>query len=294
MRENDSSKVSGAGFLKKSVATVYDTDTFSAFLKDTIHPGGLPLTQRVVELASPDTGSIILDIACGRGVACLLLAEKYGCRVAGIDMSKNKIAAARESAKTRGVSRQTGFAVSDAEVLPFQDGVFDILISECSFSILPDKEKAVRGIRRVLRPGGRFLMTDVVRKADASGEKVDGLSSCSTFPLVPCIAGARPVEEYLRLFKQAGFQIDHVEDHSIEMKKLGYKMVLAFGGWEGFLERLSSDLQSSLDIRGKQDPVGCSLEAYRNIFKKIRLGYALIMMSKPRRAGVCGGKDIVS
>lgn len=285
MRKNDSSKVLDTGSFKKSVATVYDTDTFNVFLKDAVHPGGLPLTQRVLGLAEPDIHSIVLDIACGKGVGCLHLAANYGCRVVGIDLSEKKIAAARESGKVQGLSSQAGFAMSDAEALPFPDGVFDIVISECSFSILPDKGKAVRGIWRVLKPGGRFVMTDVVRKGNVPEAKEGGLRTGGTFPLVPCIAGARPLEEYLRIFNQAGFKITHVEDHSVEMKKLGYKMVMAFGGWEGFLERLSSDLTSSSKGQDQPAPIGCSLEAYRDVFKKIKLGYALVMMDKPGAAG---------
>lgn len=284
MRKNDPSKALETGFLKKSVATVYDTDTFNAFLKDAIHPGGLPLTERVAGLAAPDIHSTVLDIACGNGVGCLLLAENYGCRVVGIDISEKKIAAAHERLEDRGLSSRSGFAVSDAETLPFPDGLFDIVISECSFSILPDKENTVRGIWRVLKPGGRFVMTDVVRKTAVPGEKEGELRIDCTFPLVPCIAGACPLEDYLRIFNRAGFEITLVEDHSVEMKKLGYKMAIAFGGWEGFLERLSSDLTSNSDVQIQQAPIGCSLEAYRDIFKKTKLGYALVVMTKSRAA----------
>lgn len=285
MKKNDSSKSSDTGVFKKAVTGVYETNTFNDFLKDGIHPGGFPLTERVAELAAPDKWSMILDIACGKGVGCVHLAEKYGCRVIGIDMSANKISEAHERGKTKGVDSQTSFTISDAESLPFAESVFDIVISECSFSILPNKEKAVQGIWRVLKPGGKFIMIDVVRKENISDPENDSLHTDCHFPLIPCIAGARTLPAYIKMFNQAGFKIIHVEDHSMEMKKLGYKIALAFGGWEGFIKSLSSDLISTTNIPKQDATIRCSLETYRDIFKKIKLSYALVTMRKRQTTG---------
>ena len=86
--------------LKESVAAVYETDTFNSFLKDGLHPGGLALTRRMMEVAAIDGKSTVLDIACGQGGTPILLAEDYGCHVIGVDLSHQMIALARSRAQT--------------------------------------------------------------------------------------------------------------------------------------------------------------------------------------------------
>jgi cyclopropane fatty-acyl-phospholipid synthase-like methyltransferase len=65
--------------LKEFVAAVYETDTFDSFLRDGLHPGGLALTQRMVEIVAVDGKSTVLDIGCGKGGTPIFLAQEYGC-----------------------------------------------------------------------------------------------------------------------------------------------------------------------------------------------------------------------
>ena len=265
---------------KKSVASVYETQTFTSLLKDILHPGGLDLTNRIAEIAHARPGIRVLDIACGKGTGCFLFAEKYGCIVAGIDISEKKIVSARSAAHSKAFKDQTTFIVSDAEHLPFFDAHFDLVISECSFSILPNKNQAAREIGRVLKHGGDVVITDIVYRRDPQPETEYGLQCGAEAPLFSCLFGARPLEGYIEIFKQIGFREMSVEDHTIALKKIGYQMAMTYGDWENFLCRLSEE--KSTRTHGNKDGqrASCNLGWYRNILSKAKLGYALIMMTK--------------
>lgn len=248
--------------LKNYVATVYETNTFSSFLKDILHPGGLELTRRVAETAQVDGNSKVLDIACGKGGDCLFLAEEYNCPVAGIDISSKNIALAQSRAAARGLDRQVRFIIADAENLPFRNTIFDVVLSECSFSILPNKEAAALEMSRALKPGGRLVITDMtLRKTDGICHEL-GLAD---FPFIPSLAGARLVEEYVSIFEGAGFHEPYIEDYSALLKRIGYQIGINFGGWEGFWRQLSAEL--SLATRAAPCLAG-------------EFGYVLIAMRK--------------
>jgi len=254
---------------KKSVVAVYETETFRSLLKDILHPGGLDLTRRLGETVQLGKGSTFLDIACGKGESVFLLAEAYGCRAVGIDLSPRKIVGAAAAATERGLDSIVSFLVSDAEGLPFADAAFDVVISECSFSVLPCKERAASEIARVLKPGGRLVMTDIVAGAARTGGGSHESARDADLAL-PCIAGALPVAGYIEILEARGLCDAYVEDHSKELKKIGYQIAMTFGSWENFMQSLSSDLCcSSFEKEGYgAGPAG-------------RLGYALIRLTKP-------------
>jgi arsenite methyltransferase len=223
---------------KKSVVALYDNDVFSSFLRNVLHPGGLDLTRRVGEAAGLNQSSRVLDIACGSGESLLLLAEMYGCAVTGIDLSEKKVLAAREAAGRKALTQNPHFLLSDAEELPFVDDAFDVILSECSFSLLPDKKKAASEIGRVLKRGGGFVMTDIVSRP--AKEKNDPhYPAASSGVTLPCIAGAQTQEAYGSLFGAVGLATALVEDHSKALRKLAYQIGLTFGGWEEFLSAIS-------------------------------------------------------
>jgi len=267
--------------LKECVAAVYKTDTFNSLLKNTLHPGGLQLTRRVAEIAQLHTTSRVLDIACGKGGAPWFLAQEYGCQVIGIDLSDKMIALARSRSKVERLNEKVKFIVADAEELPFRDTTFDAIISESSFSILPNKVKAASEMERVLRSNGRLLITDVISRRTAS-EIQSGLTLPHrvSFPLIPCIAGARSIEDYLAIFEHAGFRNPYIEDHSVELKKLAYQMGIGFGSWGEFLQKLSSELSSASDSK-ESERLTNSIETYQWLLAQGQFGYALIVASKP-------------
>lgn len=275
MKTNERSLVEGARIFKKSVVEVYETETFGSFLKDVLHPGGLELTRRAAERAQLDETCTILDIACGKGQSVFLLVEEYGCRAVGIDLSVRKITDARAGAVERNIDNTVTFIVSDAEELPFPDASFDVVLSECSFSILPSKEKAAAEIARVLKSGGRFVITDIVLRTEKTGNAQNRLTAGTDF-ILPCMAGAQSTTDYIKIFEASGLSGPYVEDHSKELAKIGYQMVMTFGGWKEFLQMLSSELYNLSFGKQEMDSL-CS----QNMCAADRLGYALIRLTKP-------------
>ena len=115
-----------------------------------------PVSERVVALAAPLHGVRLLDVATGTGNAALV-AARAGAIVTGLDASPRLIAVARERAATEGLS--IDFEVGDAEALPYRDGSFDVAVSVFGLIFAADPQRAVGELLRILRPGGRALLT---------------------------------------------------------------------------------------------------------------------------------------
>jgi SAM-dependent methyltransferase len=192
---------------KSCCALAYESDVVRWLVGESFHPGGVALTERLGEQLALKGGGQVLDIASGRGTSALFLAERLGCRVTGIDLGPGNVEAAREAARARGLDRLVAFEQADAERLPFAEGAFDAVICECAFCLFPDKATAAREMARVLKPGGRLGLTDLVREGRLE-PALDGLMAW-----VACIADARPLEAYLATLGDAGFRPALVERH---------------------------------------------------------------------------------
>jgi arsenite methyltransferase len=265
---------------KNTVSSVYEAGAFRSLLKDMLHPGGVALTRRIAEIAHPQPGFMVLDIGCGSGVGCFLFCKAYGCTVVGVDLSQKKIASAREQAKDEGLTGKAGFVVSDAEVLPFPDASFDVVVSECVFSILPDKMRAAGEISRVLRPKGRMVFTDIVFKEGSVRGTEGAFSESGEMPLIPCLSGAASLEEYTSVFEKAGLYRGRLEDHTVALKRVAYQMALNFGDWSDFLCKLSAQLSSRMTDSKRSGVDSRCLDRYRHILLRAKLGYALVEMIK--------------
>ena len=127
---------------------------FAAEVGFTKHMGGVKATEELVELCHIESGSYVLDVGCGAGATPAYLAKRHGCRVVGVDISQRMIDRARETARREGVADRTEFRVADAQDLPFDDNVFDAVITESVAAFPEDKQKAADEYVRVTRPGG--------------------------------------------------------------------------------------------------------------------------------------------
>lgn len=118
------------------------------------HFGGLKATQELIELCHIDKDKYVLDVGCGVGVTPCHIAKKYGCRIVGIDVSEKMITMAKERAKKGNVKSNVEFRVADAQNLPFEDDLFDIVIGESVIAFLEDKQKGLNECMRVAKPSG--------------------------------------------------------------------------------------------------------------------------------------------
>jgi len=199
---------------KACCAMAYESEAVRWLLGESFHPGGLELTGRLGHLLDLGPGRRLLDVACGQGASILHLAEQWGCQAVGVDLSARNIEAAQAVAVARGLGSLVRFEVGDAERLPFEAASFDAVLCECALCLFPDKAAAADEMARVLAPGGRVGVSDVVR----SGELPGGLSGIESY--IACIADARPLEAWAALFGGAGIQAEVVERRDAALVQL--------------------------------------------------------------------------
>src|SRR6266498_3614416 len=152
-------------------------------------------------IASLKPGESVLDLGSGAGFDCFLAARSVGPtgRVLGVDMTPEMLAKARANAVKSGVS-DVEFRLGEIEALPVGDSSVDVIISNCVINLSPDKPRVFREALRVLKPGGRVAVADIVRSAELPWELAADLAShCA------CVAGAASVDELEAVLREAGF-----------------------------------------------------------------------------------------
>lgn len=127
---------------------------FAAEVGLTKHIGGIEATKTLLEMCDISADKYVLDVGCGAGVTPAFIAKEYGCRVVGVDILEKMIERSREWALKKGASELTEFRVADAVDLPFENDLFDIVITESVAALTGDKHKTVNEFVRVTKPGG--------------------------------------------------------------------------------------------------------------------------------------------
>jgi ubiquinone/menaquinone biosynthesis C-methylase UbiE len=155
-----------------------------------------------VAIASLKEGDVVLDLGSGAGFDAFLAAQKVGerGRVIGVDMTPEILEKARANAQ-KGNYKNIEFRLGEIEKLPVEDNSADVIISNCVINLSPDKESVFEEAFRVLKPGGRLMVSDLVL--------VKGLPDIikeSAEAYVGCLAGAIMKDEYIGYIKKAGFK----------------------------------------------------------------------------------------
>ena len=152
-------------------------------------------------IADLKPGEVVLDLGAGGGFDCFLAARAVGPtgRVIGVDMTPEMVARARENAQKAHFDN-VEFRLGEIEHLPVADGSVDVIISNCVINLSPDKTAVFRDAFRVLRPGGRLAVSDVVATAELSQEWRDDMRLLSA-----CISGAATTSEVDEMLRAAGF-----------------------------------------------------------------------------------------
>jgi ubiquinone/menaquinone biosynthesis C-methylase UbiE len=159
-------------------------------------------------LAEIKPGMVVLDLGSGAGMDCFLVAKRVGKgKVIGVDMTKKMVEKAKENAKKYGF-RNVEFRLGDIEDLPVDDNSVDIVMSNCVINLAPNKSKVFTEAYRVLKKGGKLLVSDMVLLKPLSEE-----DRRNEELIAGCVGGAILKKEYLKLVEKAGFANQRRQEH---------------------------------------------------------------------------------
>jgi SAM-dependent methyltransferase len=208
-RETIALEPAGDSCCGPSEGPVEETSSWADRLYGAEQLGTLP--QEVTELslgcgnptaiAELQPGEWVLDLGSGSGLDCFLAAQQVGPqgRAVGLDMSDDMLELARRNAAKVGATN-VEFRKGEMESMPLPDATFDAIISNCVINLSPDKDAVFRESFRVLKPGGRLRVSDIVWTRTPSAQERKDLASWAG-----CVAGALLIDEYTAKLRSAGF-----------------------------------------------------------------------------------------
>jgi ubiquinone/menaquinone biosynthesis C-methylase UbiE len=194
------------------------------------HWGGLKSTDELLGLCGVSGEKVILVVGCGTGYSACYMAQKHGCRVVGVDISETMVSRARDRAREMGLEDRVDFQVGDAYGLEFEEGAFDIVVTEF-VTVFLDKGRALGEFVRVLRPGGYVGVNELYKsehtpkmEAEIIAEAQDLFEEAVGLPI---IMPSR--SEWKALFEVSGLQ-------EVRIREIGYdysysEYVAALGGF---------------------------------------------------------------
>ena len=190
-------------------------DPITSDLYDEAHKRGLPEKAVLASLgcgnptalAELQPGETILDLGSGGGIDVLLSARRVGPsgKAYGLDMTDDMLALAQENQRKAGIDN-VEFLKGEIENIPLPDNSVDVIISNCVINLSADKDKVLREALRVLKPGGRFAVSDVVVRGEVPAEVRKSMELW-----VGCIAGALEEMDYIKKLAKAGFDAIDIE-----------------------------------------------------------------------------------
>lgn len=175
-----------------------------------------------ITLAQLQPGQVVLDLGSGAGLDCFLAAQRVlpGGHVIGVDMTPEMIARAEENREEVGLDN-VSFRLGKIEDLPVASASVDVVISNCVINLSPDKEAVFREAFRVLRPGGRLAVSDVVTQGHFSPQARADMTSWAA-----CVSGAEDIADYAAAMRAAGFVDVSIRDKAAPQVELAETMSL--------------------------------------------------------------------
>ncbi len=252
-RERPDFPLKGGGGEMESAEQFFD---FAAEVGFTKHMGSVQATEELVEMCHIEAGSYVLDVGCGAGATPAYLARTHGCRVAGVDISPRMIDRARETARREGVTDRTEFRVADAQDLPFDDDLFDAVITESVAAFPEDKQKAADEYVRVTKPRGYVGLNESTwLKTPPPPDMVAWVSQEVGAQVKPLTR-----EEWVGLLETAGLKDLVVRIHHIDTRDEASGMMRRYG------------CLGMLRVWGRTLRLYAKNPAYRRFVKGVRQG----------------------
>jgi SAM-dependent methyltransferase len=197
---------------KACCADLYQSDMAKLIMGDTLHPGGLGLTNKLGRLMGLQSGDVVTDLASARGESAQALGRVFRCSVLGVEFGAEAVRHAHDSTTEKSRAR---FVRGDAENLPLRTGVFDAAVCECSMSLFINKSQAMSETARLLKPGGKFGLSDVTIEPGALPQELEG-----DLGQVLCMTNALTADGYVDLLEEGGFNVTERLDASPEIIKI--------------------------------------------------------------------------
>jgi len=229
---------------------------FAAEVGLTKHIGGIAATEALIELCHIDTESFVLDVGCGVGATACFIATRVGCRVVGVDILEKMVERAKERASRQKLTHRVEFKVADAQNLPFEDHLFDAVLTESVTAFPEDKQKAVSEYARVTKPGGYVGLNESAwLKAPPPPEVIAWARQevgASVQPLTP--------DEWVGLLHMTGLKEISTKTHPVDIQDEA-KGILQRYGWGGMLR-----------VMGRMLRLYAANPHYREFVKRVRQG----------------------
>lgn len=169
--------------------------------------------------ANLQPGEVVMDLGCGAGIDVILAAHKVvsGGKVIGVDSASQMVVRAQQAVTEVGLTDTVELLVSDMERLDFPDGLVDVVISNCVINLCPDKEAVYQEAFRILKPGGRLAISDIVYTEKIDPEVRERFRST----WAGCVGGAIEEDSYFKIIRKTGFrQVEVVARHPLPPKEL--------------------------------------------------------------------------
>src|SRR5215469_7832858 len=241
-------------------AAASSCDPITSDLYDEMQKSGLPENAVLASLgcgnptalAELKAGEVVLDLGSGGGIDVLLSARRVAPngKAYGLDMTDEMLALAEENKRKSGLTN-VELLKGEIENIPLPDNSVDVIISNCVINLSGDKDKVFREALRVLKPGGRFAVSDVVVRGDVPAEVRKSLELW-----VGCIAGALEEMDYLKRLAQAGFDAIDIEPTRIYRVEDARQFLTREGLDVDVIAPLVKDKFMSAFVRAKK-PAGC-------------------------------------
>ena len=256
--------------IEKCICEPDECDTFQFMAKrlnmNVLHPGGLKATKLLAEQSKMSKNMIVLDAGCGTGSSSIFLAQKYGCKVVGIDVDQQSLIKANKIGRRKNLLDRVSFRNMDIVDLRFEDGTFDGAIYQAAL-IFTNKSKALNAIHSKLRPEGFLGIIELAWKTTPP------ISIARKVGSILCAAAVNTEEHlmWIKLLNQTGFNVVNaeLEDLNFNFRGMLYN--------EGVLSALRIAFKCALDKYAKK-----KTRDVTKLFKETRkyLGYGIYVARK--------------